>query len=85
MCLCYLWMVYRIFNPLRSAVFRKLFHAPDRIPDCTRIRAAMSYYNDSTNSQQRRTAIFRVVETLFDTSKRRFREHRTCFCHRSRH
>src|SRR6185295_6860976 len=48
-----------------------------RVTNRLRVGAAVTNYRDTLDSQQRRAAVFRVVELFFKLLKRRARQHRS--------
>src|SRR6185369_3564246 len=47
-----------------------------RVANRLRVGASVTNYRDSFDSQQRRSAVFRVIELFFELLKRRARQHR---------
>src|SRR6185369_5896028 len=47
-----------------------------RVTNRLRVGAAVTYHRDSFDSEQRRAAVFRVVELFFELLKRRASQHR---------
>src|SRR6185436_11877193 len=52
----------------------------DRVTNRLRVGAAVTNYRDSFDSQQRRAAVFRVVELLFELLECRPSQHRSSLC-----
>ena len=61
-------------NPLIDSTLGEIFGYPDGVPNCLRIRAAMTNYADPVEAEQRSAAIFRIVHAFLEIVKSALRE-----------